>query len=190
MDNDQTARIDDGRYKGKSMLIIGSGKDLDGRKMGNIIDGDKYDYVVRVNKHYGSKEDVGSRTDVIILRWYAWLDYEWWHEEDKAQAQETIILNQHVGYSETEYRWLCERVGHGAVSAGVQAIDWALHRGVASIDVIGYGRVNGERAAVKQYTTGSTNTTPAGAEKQDNNPHYDWGKEDDWMDLQSRVNFL
>lgn len=188
---DQTARIYDGRYRGMSVLIIGSGRDLDGRKMQDIIDGDNYDIVVRVNKHYGSVEDVGSRTDIIITRWNSWLDnVEWFTADEIEGAKEVVILNQHIGWAATEYEWLCRKVGHKAVSAGVQAIEWALNRGVASIDVIGFGRVDGQRAKAKTYTTGSVGTTPQGAEQQDNNPHYDWTKEDDWIDEQSRVKFL
>lgn len=44
--------------------------------------------VARINKHYGKPEDVGNRTDVILTRWYGWLDnYDWFSEEEQKNAQ-------------------------------------------------------------------------------------------------------
>lgn len=192
--NDQTARVYDGRYRGKRVLLVGSGNDVDGRAMGEIIDGDTYDIVARVNKHYGDRADVGNRTDVIISRWLSWLDnHEWFSETEQALAKEVVILNQHVGYSESEYRWLCERVGHEAVSAGIQAIDFFLNRGVSSIDVIGFGFKGGVAARDKVYTKGSANTTPTHnttSTGKDCNPTYDWHAERLWEVNQARVHLL
>lgn len=151
--NDQTARVYDGRYRGKTMLIVGSGRDLDGRGLGELIDSDTYDVVVRVNKHYGDPKDVGNRTDVIITRWNGWLDNEdWFGREEQEQAKEIVVLNQHIGVSATEYEWVCRQVGHGAISAGCQAVAWGLLRGVARIDAIGFGRKDGRPSEAKQYS--------------------------------------
>ena len=38
---------------GKNILIIGSGADIAGRRMGRYIDAGKWDIVIRLNKHYG-----------------------------------------------------------------------------------------------------------------------------------------
>lgn len=176
------------------MLIIGSGKDLDGRGMGERIDNGEWDIVVRVNKHYGAIEDVGSRTDVIITRWASWLDnHEWFPQDEQDAAKEVIILNQNLGFSQSEYWWLVQQVGHNAVSAGCQALAWALYRGAASIDVIGYGYRDG---GPKTYTNGSTGTTPTSSvqvvdnKTVDMNDHYDWSKEDAWADRQPKLRFL
>lgn len=191
---DQTSRQYKGELQGKKILVIGSGSDLDDRKMGSIIDGDTYDIVARVNKHYGSKEDVGNRTDFIFTRWYSWLDsHEWFNEEEQANAKQIIILNQHVGYSRTEYEWLCLKVGHEHVSAGAQVIDYFLNRGVKNIDVIGFGCKNGKFKRDKVYTNRSEGTTPkhnTTAEGKDENPLYDWHKERYWEVNQAKVNFL
>lgn len=53
MDNDQTARKYNGEYRGKTVLIVASGSDLDGRGMGERIDSGEWDVVARINKHYG-----------------------------------------------------------------------------------------------------------------------------------------
>lgn len=191
---DQTSRQYKGELQGKKILVIGSGSDLDDRKMGSIIDGDTYDIVARVNKHYGSKEDAGNRTDFIFTRWYSWLDkHEWFNEEEQANAKQIIILNQHVGYSRTEYEWLCLKVGHEHVSAGAQVIDYFLNRGVKNIDVIGFGCKNGKFKRDKVYTNRSEGTTPkhnTTAEGKDENPLYDWHKERYWEVNQAKVNFL
>lgn len=192
-DNDQTARMYDGRYRGKKVLVIGSGSDLDGRKLGELIDGDYYDVVARVNKHYGSVEDVGNRTDVIITRWTSWLDnYDWFSPDEQSKASDIVILNQHVGYSQSEYQWLTVQVGHQQVSAGAQAISYFLNRGASIIDVIGYGCKDGKFQRNKEYTRGSTNTTPTHnmVGNVDVNPNYDWHKEKVWMVNQARVTFI
>lgn len=86
--------------------------------MGERIDSGEWDVVARINKHYGSREDVGNRTDVILTRWNGWLDNHEWFSEEEQQHASIVILNQHVGMSETEYRWLCSVVGCDSVSAG------------------------------------------------------------------------
>lgn len=100
VENDQTARKYNGEYRGKTVLIVGSGYDLDGRGLGERIDSGEWDVVARINKHYGKPEDVGNRTDVILTRWYSWLDnHEWFSEEEQQNAREVVVLNQHLGFS-------------------------------------------------------------------------------------------
>lgn len=69
MNNDQTGRKYRGQYRDKTILIVGSGSDLDGRGMQEIIDSDRYDIVARVNKMYGAPQDVGTRANVLFTRW-------------------------------------------------------------------------------------------------------------------------
>lgn len=197
---DQTSYPTTGELRGKTVLIIGSGSDLDGRKMGNIIDSEKYDIIARVNKHYGSPEDVGNRTDYIFTRWQQWLaNSEWFTAEELSNAKEIIVLNQHTAlkkfdsYCQTEYQWLCHKVGHEHVSAGAQVVDYFLNRGVKQIDIIGFGSVNGKFLKDKVYTQRSKGTTPGHnttKEGVDQNPLYDWDAERLWEINQHSVNFL
>lgn len=50
----------------KNCIIIGSGSDLTGRKLGKLIDSGEFGKVFRVNKFYGNKDDVGTRTDYVV----------------------------------------------------------------------------------------------------------------------------
>lgn len=198
--NDQTSYPTNGELRGKTVLIIGSGNDLDDRKMGQIIDGDTYDIIARVNKHYGSPEDVGNRTDYIFTRWQQWLaNSEWFTPEELEQAKEIVVLNQHTAlkkfdsYSRTEYEWLCHKVGHEAVSAGAQVVDYFLNRGVKHVDIIGFGCKNGKFKRDKVYTKRSEGTMPTHnttAEGVDQNPLYNWHLERQWEVNQAKVNFL
>lgn len=63
--------------------------------MRDKIDGNYYDLVIRVNKHYGKVEDVGTRTDLIFTRWYQWIakGQTFFREDDLRQAKKVIILN-------------------------------------------------------------------------------------------------
>jgi len=76
--NDQTAPIEQNDFeksiKDKTVLIIGSGADIDGRRLKYLIDNtNRFDIVARVNKHYGNELDTGTRTDVIFTRWNQWI---------------------------------------------------------------------------------------------------------------------
>lgn len=56
------------RLRGKSVLLIGSCADLVGRSLGMRIDAREWDVVVRCNHYYGAPEDVGTRTDLAVVR--------------------------------------------------------------------------------------------------------------------------
>lgn len=133
--NDQTAPIEQSDFeksiKGKTVLIIGSGADIDGRRLKNLIDNtNRFDIVARVNKHYGNELDTGKRTDVIFTRWQQWVKkgMNFFSDEEIENAKQIIILNQHIGFSETEQAILCNEVGRERVSAGIQAISYFLNR--------------------------------------------------------------
>lgn len=198
--HDQTSYPTNGELRDKTVLIIGSGSDLDGRKMASVIDSAKYDIVARVNKFYGNKEDVGTRTDYIFTRWQQWLaNREWFTPEQLEQAKEIVVLNQHTAlkkfdsYCQTEYQWLCHKVGHEHVSAGAQVVDYFLNRGVKQIDIIGFGCIDGKFNPDKVYTQGSKGTTPehnTTKEGKDENPNYDWHAEREWEINQANVKFI
>lgn len=50
----------------KDCIIIGSGSDLNGRKLGAKIDNGDFGKVFRINRFYGDKQDVGSHTDYVV----------------------------------------------------------------------------------------------------------------------------
>lgn len=169
---------------GKHVLVIGSGRDLDGRKLGNAIDSGKWDTVVRVNKLYGGPEDVGTRTDIIVTRWTSWLkDHKDWFSDDvQRDAKGIIVLNEFKGYTKDEYRALCDSLDHCMASGGIQAVSYCLNRG-AKVDVIGFGFKDGKHGG-KVYTQANTAHIPkhlVDNSGKDLNNSYDWDKEDAWL---------
>lgn len=180
---------------GKNVLIIGSGADLDGRKLGKEIDLGKWDVVIRCNKLYGSREDTGTRTDVLFTRWNSWLDNKAFiPDEVMAGVKFTVIANQHIGVSRTEYGWLCSQVGKDQVSCGPQAVHWALAHGAARVDLIGFGRKQGVFTKDKVYPEADKETGRIPNHHQhglvDRNPMYDWHMERMWLMRQPRVHFI
>lgn len=190
MQTDPTARRDDGRYRGLRALVIGSGSDLDGRGMGQRIDGGEWDLVCRVNKWYGASADVGTRCDLLVTRWASWLDRtDWVPHLDK--VRDVVILNQHIGVSRTEAQWLAAQVGHPQVSAGIQAVHYLLARG-ARVDVIGFGARAGVYDRDKIYTAANAAHVPATKTDglRDVNETYNWAAEKLWLANQPRVTML
>lgn len=57
--------IDLTTYNSKQCIIIGSGSDINNRKLGNKIDSGHFGKIFRVNKLYGKIEDVGTNTDYV-----------------------------------------------------------------------------------------------------------------------------
>lgn len=192
VEEDPTARRDAGKYLGKHVLVVGSGDDLDHRNIREDVEGGRWDVVARVNKHYGAPALVGTRTDVVFTRWPSWLDRFDWFSKEEQEGAEVIILNIFHGYSRTEYKWLCRRVGHKNVSAGSQAIDYFLNRGASSVDVVGFGYLNGKRSEAKRYTAANPSHIPATKTEgvTDVNPNYDWEKENAWRQREKRVHML
>lgn len=98
-----------------------------------------------------------------------------------------------MGYSASEYQWLCAKVGHEQVSAGAQAVDFFLNRGAKQVDIIGFGCKDGAFLKDKIYTKGSDKTTPqhlTTKEGKDMNELYSWDKEREWEINQANVHFL
>lgn len=171
------------------VLVIGSGQDLDGRGMRDEIDGDKYDYICRINKTYGNVEDVGTRCDIFVTRWSQWISVgnNFVEPEVLHNCQKVIILNQHVNYSKTERLLLSKEMGVEHVSAGPQAIHWLLNRGCKHIDLVGFGYRDGEFMSDKVYCQNSKNYADG---MKDNNTLYDWGLERKWLQQQPQVHFI
>lgn len=177
------------------VLIIGSGRDLDGRLLAGRVDGVEWDVVVRVNKPYGRREDVGARTDVVYTRNERWLEFFKSEYEMVIDPESGIfdhfeerVFNLTWGrvvlasesLSRSEYAALLEEVGVKKLSAGFLAVSWALREFPdAEIDVVGFQL--GDEGEKKVYAeTGVV----------DENPSYEWSKEHAWILAQGRVNAL
>lgn len=155
---------------GKTVLLIGSGNDLDGRAMGERIDAGEYDVVARVNKPYGSPADVGTRTDIIFVRRVEWVNY-FWQRQQRMTERPARVVAFHDGVQ-------CPRGYDAAVredlqlpaakaSSGLCAVRWLLERG-AKVTIIGFGYKGGVWPAAKVYAqTGAV----------DENPNFDWAAE-------------
>ena len=157
-------------YDGKRVLLVGSGCDVNGRRMGAAVDavGGRWDVVVRLNRHYGAVCDVGGRTDVIFTRWRKWL--QWWGKAELAAVSDVVVVNEYRGISAEEMALNCAEVGHDAVSIGVHAAGYLLRRG-AVVEGIGLGWLQGAFARQKRYPDG----------RLDGNVRYDWAAENEWM---------
>lgn len=189
--NDQTATEPtefDKSIQGKTVLLIGSGQDLDGRRMKNLIDdpNSKFDLVARLNKHYGTDQDTGTRTDIIITRWSQWLTplQGFFTESDINNAKKIIILNQFLGYSQSEGEALKLETGLNKTSAGIQALHYFINRGAKRIYIIGFGYYSDGINRGKTYCKNSFNY-PAGM--RDTNKNYDWVRQKNWINNQRSI---
>lgn len=106
----------------KTVLIVGSNADIDGRGLGSEIDSGRLaDVVIRVNKAYGDAADVGAKTDIIFTRWRSWLQTGWFSEEQIKSACEVVALNENFNFLESWKRVAADEVGAAAVSCGASA---------------------------------------------------------------------
>lgn len=154
----------------KNVLVIGSGRDLVGRRLGKKIDAGCWPVVIRVNKPYGSNLDVGARMDVLVTRYAAWVQR---YFPGPTIGCPKVFLNEHFGWSKEEHLAALAEVQHPAVSAGICACLWALNRGARQVFVVGMGYhpVTGW-AQQKRYPDGTV----------DPNPHYNWAAENRWLE--------
>lgn len=191
--NDQTAPLEPNEFEksilNKRVLIIGSGIDIDGRRLQRTIDGNRFDIVCRVNKHYGEEKDAGTRTDCIVTRWAQWYQggQDFFPQELIDGAKQIVVLNQHCGFSETEQQIIASEIGVEKASAGVQAVAYFLNRGAREIWLLGFGYYQDGFHNGKRYCKNSKNY-PAGM--QDKNPFYDWNKERAFLLQQAQIKFL
>ena len=190
---DQTGGIDKIPLKNKKVLIIGSGIDLSGRKMASIIDkSNKYDVIIRLNKLYGSREDTGSRTDILFTRWSRWVDdrfelYKFFPQDLLPSVKQIIITNQHIGISHSEYQLSKQEIGVENISIGALAVCWCLHRAVREINLIGYGFNGYEFSNEKRY---AENAVIFSKGFNDTTTHYNWNKERQFFLNQPTVKFI
>lgn len=157
---------------GNKVLLIGSGRDLVGRNMGAGIDAGEYGLVVRCNKYYGSREDVGSRTDIAIIRWPGW-EHAFFQSAPE-YPRSWITINDGRGIPGEVIGEAIREVGHDNVSCGIIAAKWLAGCG-ADVSVIGIGRDSSGNKI-----DGDSKVYPDGVK--DNNEHYDWTAEDAWWD--------
>lgn len=174
------------RLKGKKVLLIGSGKDLDGRKMGTIIDNsDAYDLVCRVNKGYGLVEDTGTRTDVIFIRYSQWIPKFFSGIYLKNCKKRVVFFD-----GDPKMREFVEETkketGLETVSTGLLAARWLICNG-ADVTIIGYGYKNGSFPKQKAYTVNGVIKETSGVN--DNTTTYDWEAENNWL-LQAKVTLI
>lgn len=170
------ARLDKARemfkldLKGKRVLVIGSGADLNGRMLGKEIDtpNGRWQFVVRCNAPYGRVEDVGTRTDLVMVRYLQWRA----RFPAAILKQARCVSTYEGGIPRTERIIVADECGVRKASCGLLACWWALQMGAESVTVIGFGHRNGQWDAVKSYPDGHTDT----------NPMYDWNKEHEWME--------
>lgn len=164
--------------KNQKVLLIGSGKDLEGRQMGTRIDSGEWDVVVRCNHFYGHPEDVGTRTDLAVVR-------EIKHEKtfiDEAPVCPLRVLttNDGINFPKHILQQAAKEVGHHEASIGIIAARWLLNCG-ARLSVIGIGHFSdGTWIKQKTYPNGTV----------DKSLFCDWQKENAWWQRQSGVELL
>ncbi len=168
--------------KGKKVLLIGSGADLDGRKMQSEIDtGTTYDFIARVNKPYGAIEDVGTKTDVILVRKASWFRFFWrdfmMNRQRMSEAERAakpvldVVFNEGVNCRHDYGFFAAHHLGFFRLSTGLLAAKWLKEQG-ADVTAIGYGWSEGAFVPVKTYTQ---------TKQEDANPNYDWKRENEWI---------
>lgn len=164
-------------FKNKTVLVIGSGADLDGRRLGKKIDSGHWDVVIRVNKMVGQPADIGSRMDILITRFRKWVPRFF---PFPVAFDELVCLNEEVGISALEMTAAAIEANHDRASAGLIACMWALNRHAARVDAIGFGYSPATGfSSVKKYAV---------SKKIDNNPLYNWQNENEW--LKKNVNLI
>lgn len=156
--------------KNKNVLVIGSGNDLTGRRLGKVIDaGRRWPVIVRCNKPYGAPADVGRRLDVLFIRFRGW-QMRFWGEIPPPPA--LVAPNEYYNITHAEYEAIRAEIGCSHVSIGILAAAWCLNRGARTVSVIGFGCHGGIRDADRKvYASGPV----------DKNMHYNWSREYEWL---------
>lgn len=178
-------------FRGVRVLVIGSGLDLNGRRLADAIDfSARWDVVARLNKYYGDPRDVGRRCELGFIRWRGWQTkqggavmregQDWWPYDVRCGVRRWVVLNEFAGISPGEHDMTAAEAGVEKPSCGLLAVAWLLNRGARAVDVIGFGMGATGWLARKAYTNGVV----------DGNPHYDWEKEHRWMERQGRVHMI
>lgn len=161
---------------GRTILIIGSGKDLVGRNLGSAIDSGKWDIVVRLNHYYGSVVDVGTRTDIAVVREFRF--EKTFIDEAPVCPSHVIVTNEGLHVSDEIRSAAGTETGQRDASIGVITALWLMSQNPASIDVIGIGHYpDGSWIKQKTYPDGTI----------DDKGYYDWNKENAWWESRKNV---
>lgn len=161
--------------RNKKVLLIGSGKDLVGRKLGQRIDSGEWDIVVRLNHYYGDPEDVGTRTDLAVLREAIFENA--FIDEAPACPSRVLSTNDGFNFPKSILDQAASATGQTDASIGIIAACWLLQHG-ANITVIGVGHYpDGTWIEHKTYPDGTKDT----------GNHYDWNKENAWWKSMENV---
>lgn len=164
--------------KGKRVLLIGSGRDLVGRGLGKRIDAGEWDVVVRCNHYYGAPEDVGTRTDLAVVR-ETRFEKDFINEAPVSPVR-VLCTNNGTNFPKELLQIAALEVGHREASIGVIAARWLLNNG-AKLSVMGIGHFpDGSWIKQKTYPDGTPDT--AG--------FCDWNKENAWWMRQKGVELL
>lgn len=164
--------------EGRSVLLIGSGKDLVGRGLGERIDAGEWDLVVRCNHFHGDPADVGTRTDIAVLR-ISKLEKSFMEEAPVAPKRMIVHTSGEVIPLELLVK-AADEVGHKEASCGVIAALWLRENG-AKVTAIGIGhRPDGTWEKAKFYANGVRDTAL----------FCDWDKEHAWWECQQNVTLL
>lgn len=160
---------------GKNVLIIGSGQDLNGRKLGSKIDSGMFaDYIIRVNKPYGDPQDVGSKTDLAFVRKNA---FQYYYFPAYVHKDMDVFISEERDMTEDAHQRIANEIGVQKPSCGALAVAWARAMNAKSITIVGFGWKNGHWPKQKTYPDGT----------KDNNPEYDWHKEEQWLEKQVSI---
>lgn len=164
--------------EGRRVLLIGSGKDLVGRGLGERIDAGEWDLVVRCNHFHGDPADVGTRTDIAVLR-ISKLEKSFMEEAPVAPKRMIVHTSGEVIPLELLVK-AAEEVGHKEASCGVIAALW-LRENCAKVTAVGIGhRPDGTWEKAKFYANGVRDTAL----------FCDWDKEHAWWERQQNVTLL
>ncbi|MBQ8516401.1 MAG: glycosyltransferase family 29 protein [Akkermansia sp.] len=164
--------------KNRKVLLIGSGRDLLGRGLGARIDAGEWDVVVRCNHYYGSPEDVGTRTDLAVVRETRF--EKTFIDEAPVCPVRVLCTNNGVNFPKELLDIAAREVGHREASIGIIAARWLLNCG-ARLSVMGVGHFpDGSWIEQKTYPDGTV----------DNAGFCDWGKENAWWERQKGVELL
>lgn len=161
--------------RNKKVLLIGSGKDLVGRKLGQRIDSGEWDVVVRLNHYYGDPEDVGTRTDLAIVR-EAIFENDFIDEAPVCPSR-VLSTNDGFNFPKSILDQAASSSGQTDASIGIIAACWLLNYG-ANITAIGIGHYpDGTWIEHKTYPDGTKDT----------GNHYDWNKENAWWESRKDI---
>lgn len=159
-------------------LLIGSGNDIKCRGLQASIDGDKWDAIARVNKHYGDFGDVGLRTDIIFVAKRGW-ENRFWRNPKFASHPLIVAFNSGLNCLPKYRPFVAKQIEAPTpqVSSGCCAVYWLLSKGYL-VDIIGFGFPTEKET--KTYCDG----TP------DNTTKFNWEWEYEWISSQKGVTML